>query len=92
MERKPTPISLDQTVGVICPACNNNTFREIYLLRKISRFVTGQPLDSLIPIPLMACASCGVINDDGQPEEVLELIRKSQNFDSKPKATPDDTI
>ena len=76
MERKQTPISLDQTVGVICAECSNNTFTPVFLIRKVSRFVTGQPLDSLIPIELRAGAKCGAISEDGQPEEVLALINK----------------
>jgi len=31
-------------------------------IRKLSKLYTGQPKDTLIPIPMFACKECGHIN------------------------------
>ena len=60
-------ISLDKTKGVVCDECENQTFREVTLLRKVSRFVTGTSQDALIPIPVFACNKCGHVNEEFLP-------------------------
>ncbi len=75
--RQKTPVSLDQTVGVICANCGNNLFKDVVLARKVSKFITGQPYDSIIPIPLLACSKCDTVSEDGQPDEVLDLLKRS---------------
>jgi uncharacterized Zn finger protein len=47
-----------------CEDCQNNTFEEVLKIRKLSKLFTGQPKDTLIPIPMFACKKCGHINKD----------------------------
>lgn len=47
-----------------CEKCENNTFEEVLKIRKLSKLYTGQPKDTLIPIPMFACKECGHINKD----------------------------
>jgi uncharacterized Zn finger protein len=63
-------ITLDKTTPVKCDACENETFQEIVLLRKASRFVTGTAQDALIPIPAFACTKCGHVNEDLLPPQL----------------------
>jgi len=63
-------ITLDKTTPVKCDACENETFQEVVLLRKASRFVTGTPQDALIPIPAFACTKCGHVNEDLLPPQL----------------------
>ena len=63
-------ITLDKTTSVKCDACENETFQEVVLLRKASRFVTGTPQDALIPIPAFACTKCGHMNEDLLPPQL----------------------
>jgi uncharacterized Zn finger protein len=63
-------ITLDKTTPVKCDACENETFQEVVLLRKASRFVTGTAQDALIPIPAFACTKCGHINEDLLPPQL----------------------
>ena len=60
-------ITLDKTTGIVCEECNNETFLEVVLLRKASRFVTGTSQDAIIPIPVFACAECAHVNEDFIP-------------------------
>jgi uncharacterized Zn finger protein len=63
-------ITLDKTTPVKCDTCENETFQEVLLLRKASRFVTGTAQDALIPIPVFACTKCGHINEDLLPPQL----------------------
>ena len=48
-------VSLDKTIPIVCEECEGQVFTEGVVLRKVSRFLTGQPQDGLIPIPVFAC-------------------------------------
>ncbi len=63
-------ITLDKTTPVMCDTCENETFQEVVLLRKASRFVTGTSQDALIPIPAFACTKCGHVNEDLLPPQL----------------------
>jgi uncharacterized Zn finger protein len=63
-------ITLDKTSSVVCDECGGETFQEVVLLRKASRFVTGTAQDALIPIPAFACVKCGHVNEDLLPPQL----------------------
>jgi uncharacterized Zn finger protein len=63
-------ITLDKTTPVTCDECGGETFQEVVLLRKASRFVTGTSQDALIPIPSFACVKCGHLNEDLLPPQL----------------------
>ena len=63
-------ITLDKTTSVVCDECGSETFQEVVLLRKASRFVTGTSQDALIPIPAFACVKCGHVNEDLLPPQL----------------------
>ena len=65
-------VSLDKTLPIICEKCGNQTFTEAVILRKVSRFLTGQPQDGLVPIPVFCCTGCGHVNNDFLPAELKE--------------------
>lgn len=69
-------ISLDKTTEMVCDECNNPTFKQVLLLRKASRFVTGTAQDALIPVPLFACDKCGHVNESFLP---LSLKNETNN-------------
>jgi uncharacterized Zn finger protein len=72
MQQQNLNITLDKTTAVTCDKCGSDAFREVYLLRKASRFVTGTPQDALIPIPVFACAECGNVNDEFLPQQLRD--------------------
>lgn len=47
-----------------CEKCENDTFTEVLKLRKIDKSVTGQPKDTLVPVPMFACTKCSHINKE----------------------------
>lgn len=63
-------VSLNKTVAILCEKCENQTFTESVILRKVSRFLTGQAQDGLVPIPVFACTACSHVNSDFLPAEL----------------------
>lgn len=63
-------VGLDKTTPILCEKCGNNTFSEAVILREVSRFLTGQMQDGIIPIPVFSCCSCGHVNDKFLPAEL----------------------
>ena len=49
---------------LVCENCANDTFEEVLKLRKLSKLITGQSKDTLVPIPMFACKKCGFINKE----------------------------
>lgn len=63
-------VSLEKTTPIICDSCENKTFTEAVMLREVSRFLTGQPQDGIIPIPVFVCSVCGHVNEKFIPQEL----------------------
>ena len=62
-------ISLDKTTPIVCDECGNDTFTQVLLLRKASKFLTGTAQDALMPIPTFACVKCNHVNEEFQPKD-----------------------
>ena len=62
-------VDFSQTTAEICESCENDTFVQVYQMRKLSALLspTGQP--TMIPIQVFACAKCGHINKGFLPKE-----------------------
>jgi hypothetical protein len=62
-------VDFSQTTAEVCEACENDTFIQVYQMRKLSALLspTGQP--TMIPIQVFACAKCGHINKGFLPKE-----------------------
>ena len=52
--------------------CGGKIFLPAYRFKKISRLLTGQPKDSVMPIELYVCASCGTALNELLPQELQE--------------------
>jgi hypothetical protein len=58
---------LNNTTPILCENCGNNTFRPIFFLRKISRFLSPDGNDRVIPMDSLACLKCDYVNKDFNP-------------------------
>jgi uncharacterized Zn finger protein len=63
-------VSLDKTTAMTCDECGHEVFQEGMMLRKVSKFLTGNPQDGLVPIPVFMCTKCGHINQEFLPKEL----------------------
>jgi|LakMenE01Jun11ns_1017448.scaffolds.fasta_scaffold9450425_2 hypothetical protein len=60
-------LDINSTTPIVCESCGNNTFRPIFFLRKLSRFLSPDGNDKVIPIDTLACAKCDHVNKEFYP-------------------------
>ena len=60
-------VNLKDSEELRCEGCEGNIFEEKLMIRKISKFMTGQAQDSIMPIPVIACANCNHVNKMFKP-------------------------
>jgi uncharacterized Zn finger protein len=59
-------IDLRQQETVKCEKCESTYFKEITLLKKVSKLLTGSHEDTIVPFPTYMCNDCGHVNKDLQ--------------------------
>ena len=57
-------IDMSQTKPVKCEECENQTFKQTMLLRKMSALVSPNGQETLIPLAVFACEKCGNVNSE----------------------------
>ena len=62
-------IDFSQTTAEVCEKCENETFTQVYRMRKLSALLSPTGQETMIPIQVFACAKCGHINKGFQPKE-----------------------
>ena len=62
-------VDFSQTTAEVCEKCENDTFVQVYRMRKLSALLSPAGQESMIPIQVFACAKCGHINKGFQPKE-----------------------
>ena len=62
-------IDFSQTTAEVCEKCENDTFQQVYQMRKLSALLSPTGQESMIPIQVFACAKCGHINKGFLPKE-----------------------
>ena len=67
----PMNFNLNDARDMSCE-CGGNIFLPAYRFKKISRLLTGQPKDSVMPIELYVCSSCGTPLNELLPQELQE--------------------
>ena len=61
-------IDFSQTTEECCESCGNNTFVQVYQMRKLSALLSPTGQEAMIPIQVFACAKCGHINKGFLPK------------------------
>ena len=54
---------------IVCSNCGGIYFRQVVALNKVSRLLTGETADSVIPVPTFRCDDCGYIPEEFRPIE-----------------------
>lgn len=68
MEDMSINIKPQDTKSIKCENCEGEIFQEVFFLRKISKLLTGQINDQIIPLPTFQCIACGHINKEFTPK------------------------
>ena len=76
MNREQTGLNIDfsQTTAEICTECGNDTFIQVYKMRKLSALLSPAGKETMIPISVFACAKCNHINEGFQPQEIEDSL------------------
>ena len=57
-------IDISKTSAVKCEKCENPTFKQSLLLRKLSALVSPNGQETLVPVQVFACEKCGHVNSE----------------------------
>jgi len=57
-------IDLTQQPTITCDDCGSKYFKEVVLLKKVPKLLTGSQEDTIVPFPTYMCNSCGFVNED----------------------------
>jgi uncharacterized Zn finger protein len=57
-------INLRQQPTIVCEECNSKFFKEVTMLKKVPKLLTGSSEDTIVPFPTYMCNSCGFVNEE----------------------------
>lgn len=60
-------IDLRETETIKCEKCGGEYFKEVILLKKVSKLLTGSSEDTMVPFPIYKCDDCGNVNEGFNP-------------------------
>ena len=64
-------IDVSQTAPVKCDKCENQTFKQTLLIRKLSALVSPNGQEQYVPIAVFACEKCGHVNSEFEKMETV---------------------
>ena len=64
-------IDMSQTTPIKCESCENQTFKQTLLVRKLSALVAPNGQETIIPIGVFACEKCGHVNTEFEKMETV---------------------
>ena len=62
-------IDFSQTIATVCEECGNDTFSQVYKMRKLSALLSPTGKETMIPVQVFACVKCNHINKEFQVKE-----------------------
>ena len=62
-------IDMSQTTSIKCESCENSTFKQTLLIRKLSALVSPNGQETVIPVAVFACEKCGHVNAEFEKME-----------------------
>jgi uncharacterized Zn finger protein len=57
-------IDLKQQPTIECEECTSKYFKEVILIKKVPKLLTGSGEDTLVPFPTYRCDDCGHVNKE----------------------------
>ena len=64
-------IDVSQTTPVKCDKCENQTFKQTLLIRRVSALVSPNGQEQYVPIAVFACEKCGNVNVEFEKMETV---------------------
>lgn len=57
-------IDLKSQPTIKCEKCESKFFKEVTMLKKVPKLLTGSHEDTIVPFPTYMCNECGHVNTD----------------------------
>ena len=57
-------IDINKTSAIKCESCENQTFKQTLLIRKMSALVSPNGQETIVPMAVFACEKCGHVNSE----------------------------
>ena len=57
-------IDLKKQPTVECEKCMSKYFKEVVLIKKVPKLMTGSSEDTIVPFPTYRCDDCGHVNEE----------------------------
>ena len=57
-------IDISKTSAIKCEKCENQTFKQSLLIRKLSALVSPNGQEAIVPVQVFACDKCGHVNSE----------------------------
>ena len=67
-------VDITQTTTVECEECKNETFTQVFQIRKLSALLSPAGKKTMIPLQVFACAKCGHISSEFLPKENNDTV------------------
>ena len=67
-------IDFSQTTAEVCEKCENDTFIQVFRMRKLSKLLSPAGQETMIPVQVFACAKCSHINKGFLPKEEDDTV------------------
>lgn len=67
MELQKPKIDLREIPSIKCEECGGEFFREVLILKKVSKLLTGSAEDTMVPFPIYQCVNCKHVNEEFNP-------------------------
>lgn len=65
-------IDLREVPSIKCESCGEEYFREVLILKKVSKILTGSSEDTMVPFPIYQCVGCSHVNEEFNPFKKVE--------------------
>ena len=65
---KMPPIDLSTAKNVVCEACENDTFSEVIMIKRLSAVMSPTGKEVMAPIKTFQCSKCNHMNDEFIPK------------------------
>lgn len=60
-------IDLRDQPTVTCDSCGSMFFKEVVIIKRVSKLLTATPKDTDVPFPTYMCEKCGHVNKEFNP-------------------------
>ena len=64
-------IDMSQTTSIKCEKCENSTFKQTLLIRRVSALVSPNGQEQYVPVAVFACEKCGHVNSEFEKMETV---------------------